>query len=47
MSKIMVTGAYGLVGSQFKGDEYERFGSGDLNLINQKYHGGCWNSKIP
>ena len=37
MEKILVTGAYGLVGSQFKGDEYERIGSSDLNLINQKY----------
>jgi len=37
MGKILVTGAYGLVGSQFKGEEYERIGSADLNLINQKY----------
>lgn len=37
MSRILITGAYGLVGSQFKGDEYERIGSSDLNLINQKY----------
>jgi GDP-L-fucose synthase len=37
MGKILVTGAYGLVGSQFKGEEYERLGSADLNLINQKY----------
>lgn len=37
MGKILITGAYGLVGSQFKGDEYQRIGSGDLNLINQKY----------
>jgi uncharacterized protein YbjT (DUF2867 family) len=32
MEKILVTGAYGLVGSQFKGEEYERIGSSDLNL---------------
>jgi len=37
MGKILVTGAYGLVGSQFKGEEYKRIGSSDLNLINQKY----------
>ena len=37
MKKILVTGAYGLVGSQFEGEEYERLGSADLNLINQKY----------
>ncbi len=37
MGKILVTGAYGLVGSQFSGDEYERLGSADLNLTNQKY----------
>jgi len=37
MSKILVTGAYGLVGSQFKGEEYERIGSSDLNLLNQNY----------
>jgi len=37
MSKILVTGAYGLVGSQFIGDEYQRIGSSDLNLLNQKY----------
>jgi GDP-L-fucose synthase len=37
MKKILVTGAYGLVGSQFTGNEYERIGSGDLNLLNQKY----------
>jgi GDP-L-fucose synthase len=37
MNNILVTGAYGLVGSQFIGDEYERIGSADLNLLNQKY----------
>lgn len=37
MGKILVTGARGLVGSQFKGEEYERIGSAELNLINQKY----------
>jgi GDP-L-fucose synthase len=37
VNKILVTGAYGLVGSQFIGDEYERIGSGDLNLLNQNY----------
>ena len=37
MNKILVTGAYGLVGSQFKGEEYERIGSGDINLLNQNY----------
>jgi GDP-L-fucose synthase len=37
MNNILVTGAYGLVGSQFKGEEYERIGSADLNLLNQKY----------
>ena len=36
MNNILVTGAYGLVGSQFKGEEYERIGSSDLNLLNQK-----------
>lgn len=37
MNNILVTGAYGLVGSQFIGDEYQRIGSADLNLLNQKY----------
>lgn len=40
MGKILVTGARGLVGSQFKGEEYERIGSAELNLINQKYIDG-------
>jgi GDP-L-fucose synthase len=35
MSKILVTGAYGLVGSQFIGEDYKRIGSSDLDLINQ------------
>lgn len=37
MGKILVTGANGLVGSQFRGEEYERIGSSDLNLLNQNY----------
>lgn len=35
--KILVTGSGGLVGSQFIGEGYERIGSSDLNLLNQKY----------
>lgn len=33
MSKILVTGGNGLVGSQFKGPNYIKFGSKDYNLI--------------
>lgn len=33
MSKILVTGGNGLVGSQFKGSNYIKFGSKDYNLI--------------
>ena len=34
MGKILVTGAYGLVGSQFSGNDYERIGSADVDLTN-------------
>jgi len=33
MSKILVTGGNGLVGSQFIGDDYIKFGSKEYNLI--------------
>jgi len=36
MGKILVTGAYGLVGSQFSGNDYERIGSADVDLTNPK-----------
>tara|TARA_R100001015_G_C4617148_1_gene173371 strand:- start:140 stop:1048 length:909 start_codon:yes stop_codon:yes gene_type:complete len=40
MDRILVTGGNGLVGSQFKGDEYHKVSSKDYNLTNPKetYH---------
>jgi len=35
MSKILVTGGTGLVGSRFIGDDYIKVGSKDINLLNQ------------
>lgn len=36
MNKILITGGTGLVGSRFKGDDYLKIGSKDLNLLNQQ-----------
>lgn len=40
MNRILVTGGNGLVGSQFKGGDYQKINSKDYNLINQReaYH---------
>lgn len=36
MGKILVTGGTGLVGSRFKGEDYLKIGSKNLDLLNQK-----------
>jgi GDP-L-fucose synthase len=36
MKKTLVTGGTGLVGSQFKGNKYQKISSKDLNLLDQK-----------